>query len=932
MNESFSRATADRLDAAAPGRRSTLLGFAEQRGAVIAATLVLMILGTATLLLPVPLWLGALAGLAITAVAPGILLATIFLADRLLSWLELGVLAIGLGYVCLQLIVLAIQAFPGPLLSNHVAAAFWVVYLVLAIVSVRIRPDGAARSARAWLPNPGNRPGGSRGRAAVWALLVVVLVAALFRFTYLGYSEFQGDEARAVLLAAGVLDGHDDALLVHKKGPGEVLLPATPYALLRRINELSARISFALASLAALLTVYALGERGFRAGAGLIAAALLAADGFEVGFARIVQYQSLVLLATALGVLCYLRFYQRRHPPNSDGSRDTPTPNFHRLDWAYLVTGAAVAGVGMLGHYEAVFALPAMAVLFITRAWQERWPLTAWVRRALAPAFILVGLVGVFYVPFVRHPHFGRTFSYIAEERVGGGFAYNNIADFFHRTTFYNSTYYIVFLALVGVGVVTHRMWIALPDRDGSGVWKSGAVALFLGGLVAVLVAPALFVIGGPSTLADLAFLVFLIPVAIVILSPNTDAVFRANLTWMAVPFFAVMFFIKDPGTHSYTMFPAWALLAGLGIVETFHWVQPRLASRLGTGFQARTVRWLPAGLLAGLFLVFAYHTWFVMVSHSPEYKRVYPNARNPLYWTAWEELPDGGFFGFPYRAGWKAVGELFHAGILDGDYDSNEEHLITGWYTRGAVRCTLDPEYYIVAKNVQDRVKIPLGKIESEYYLIETIEINGEEKLWVYQRSEPNAPAAIRTLAAHAKMFDRQASGPAFNFGPPLGEALIQNPVGAGLGDRVELIGYDLAARTVEAGGEVGLVLYWRTLAPMETNYTVFTHIETDQIWGQQDNIPVCGKRPTVAWERGEILIDPYSIQVREDAPPGQYPLLVGMYDVATGQRLPVTDSDQADALGPSEGNADYAAIGGNSLQLATITVEEAPAPGSSP
>ncbi len=62
------------------------------------------------------------------------------------------------------------------------------------------------------------------------------------RFTDLAYTEFQGDEARAVLRAAETIQGYHDALLSHKKGPVEILLPTDIYLLAGRLNEAAARL------------------------------------------------------------------------------------------------------------------------------------------------------------------------------------------------------------------------------------------------------------------------------------------------------------------------------------------------------------------------------------------------------------------------------------------------------------------------------------------------------------------------------------------------------------------------------------------------------------------------------------------------------------------------------------------------------------------
>ena len=133
-------------------------------------------------------------------------------------------------------------------------------------------------------------------------LLALLLVAAFLRFGNLGYSEFQGDESRAVLMAAGVVRGQEEILFLHKKGPVEILVPAVFYALDGTITEFIARFPFALASVAALASMYSLIRRLFprQALAAPIAVGLLAVDGYLTAFGRLVQYQSVVFLMIAL--------------------------------------------------------------------------------------------------------------------------------------------------------------------------------------------------------------------------------------------------------------------------------------------------------------------------------------------------------------------------------------------------------------------------------------------------------------------------------------------------------------------------------------------------------------------------------------------------------------------------------------------------------
>ena len=51
-------------------------------------------------------------------------------------------------------------------------------------------------------------------------------------------------------------------------------------------------------------------------------------------------------------------------------------------------------------------------------------------------------------------------------------------------------------------------------------------------------------------------------------------------------------------------------------------------------------------------------------------------------------------------------------------------------------------------------------------------------------------------------------------------------------------------------------------------------------------------GARPTSAWNAGEWLEDQYTVSAPDDVPPGPYVLEIGMYDSATGARLPLRDA----------------------------------------
>jgi hypothetical protein len=120
-----------------------------------------------------------------------------------------------------------------------------------------------------------------------------------------------------------------------------------------------------------------------------------------------------------------------------------------------------------------------------------------------------------------------------------------------------------------------------------------------------------------------------------------------------------------------------------------------------------------------------------------------------------------------------------------------------------------------------------------------------------------------------------------------------VEHAVGAVLGDRVELLGYDLDPEQVGPGDTLHLTLVWRCRETMDVGYTVFTHLldQDEHVWGQKDNPPVRGTYPTTLWMPGEIIVDAYDIPVAENASPGAFFIEVGMYDPAAMQRLPMSD-----------------------------------------
>jgi hypothetical protein len=79
-----------------------------------------------------------------------------------------------------------------------------------------------------------------------------------------------------------------------------------------------------------------------------------------------------------------------------------------------------------------------------------------------------------------------------------------------------------------------------------------------------------------------------------------------------------------------------------------------------------------------------------------------------------------------------------------------------------------------------------------------------------------------------------------------------------------------------------------------MDESFKVFVHL-VDELGNrpvQQDKISQDWQLPTTAWAPGEVVIDPYTLEIPADMLPGRYQIQIGMYSEATLQRLPVQEN----------------------------------------
>ncbi len=843
----------------------------------LAGTILAAALTNGILLLDLPHMIQAIAVYVLAGLLPGLLLvdALVGQSEAAPTLWERILYAIGAGYGVMVMVMTGLSFLPGPLTEWQTLLAFDAIILGLAALDFLLgrRRPLYPRPTAALFPELERS---KQSRTWFWiGALALLFVAGFLRFTNLGYTEYQGDEARAALRAAAIIQGYDDVLLIHKKGPTEIVVPTAVYSLTNHLTEASARLAFAIANVAALFAVFLLGWRLAGPLVGWIAAMLLALDGYFIGFSHIVQYQSIVFLTSVLTVLILYRLIIN---PQAIAR--------------YLTLAAILLATGLLSHYEAALvAIPAL-FLFLLLLWTRP---TRW-REILGGALIatLVGgaMLAFFYVPFVQHPHFSATYTYLTDRRIGGSFPYNNLTDFFLRTTVYSTTYYLL-LAIGGT-----LLALFFTYRQGMKLRWAALLSLAAAGVAALTFWNAEWLRFGETDLMVVPFAFF---IGLAIFTPKVKPAERMLWLWFGAVMLLAFFFTEKPRTHVYTFFTPWLLLVSWALVR----VWDGLRSRYGN--QAATIGGVAvAALLIALFGNYAY--WY-FVSNTPEVLRTWDQWHPAGYWVAYDEPDDKALFGFPLSNGWKVVGTLYEEGVIAGDYETNEkEAWVPSWYTRGQVRCGRTADWYFEIDNLEPWNNS--DQLAMEHYLREgfskwgIVEINETDQMVIYQRTGESSefPSQAPTedvprlqLSDFETRFDEVAT-PDLPLTYPAVNQQIENPLHVNFADQIWLEGFNIDYETpLRQGDTITLTLFWRAQRPIDASYKVFNQsfYGDSGTVAQLDGYPVCETRETWRWDPGELITDRYEIPVADDAADGLYPLYTGLYLEETLERLHVLNEE---------------------------------------
>jgi hypothetical protein len=110
-------------------------------------------------------------------------------------------------------------------------------------------------------------------------------------------------------------------------------------------------------------------------------------------------------------------------------------------------------------------------------------------------------------------------------------------------------------------------------------------------------------------------------------------------------------------------------------------------------------------------------------------------------------------------------------------------------------------------------------------------------------------------------------------------------HPLDANLGDQLDVLGWDLFDADgapldgIAPGETVELVIYYRVIARVTTNWETFVHIDGFQRRFNADHPTLGGRYPLSLWRVGDLIADRHSFALEPNFTAGQYRLLFGLY-----------------------------------------------------
>jgi mannosyltransferase len=108
------------------------------------------------------------------------------------------------------------------------------------------------------------------------------------------------------------------------------------------------------------------------------------------------------------------------------------------------------------------------------------------------------------------------------------------------------------------------------------------------------------------------------------------------------------------------------------------------------------------------------------------------------------------------------------------------------------------------------------------------------------------------------------------------------QYPVNEAFSEPVRVTGYNVDSRRIPIDTPLRFGLYLKAEQPITGNYQIFTHLVAADgtLVAQADHIAGADSYPTSLWRPGNLLYNRFEIPVPAGTPPGEYQVVIGLYD----------------------------------------------------
>ena len=124
------------------------------------------------------------------------------------------------------------------------------------------------------------------------------------------------------------------------------------------------------------------------------------------------------------------------------------------------------------------------------------------------------------------------------------------------------------------------------------------------------------------------------------------------------------------------------------------------------------------------------------------------------------------------------------------------------------------------------------------------------------------------------------------------------QHEIGAVFGEGgeplIELVGYDLSAKSLVTNKNFTITWYWRAFAKPDKNWKIFVHLapKNGSTFQNLDHHPVDNLYQTTLWEADQYVKDAQNTKLRAGFPSSGADILVGFFEEQTGKRLELLDA----------------------------------------